>query len=247
MQSPGQNLFQLAFQVSPIILTGGIATNIPGGGIPILVLTQAAGFATGLLSGNISEITNPDEYFAQFLPMPGATLVDNDIGTYPFANQQTAANAIITKPLVVSLKMVCPWRQPGDAWLKLATMTALQSGLQQHNTTGGTYTIVTPSFIYTNCLMTAMRDISAGDRQWQFEWQIDFVQPLLTLAQAAAAQNQLLASITNGSQITGDPPTATNLASTVGAPSSLAQPTVLPAAQSLLGAGVSGPPVTLNQ
>jgi hypothetical protein len=244
MASLGQNQFQLSFQISPIILTNGIASNVPGGGIPIVQFLQGQNFSTGLLSGGSSQ-TDPDQYFAQFVPLPGAMLIDNAVGTYPFANQAVAANAIIANPLTISLKMICPWRQPGDAQNKLATLTSLRTTLQQHSFSGGTYTIVTLSYIYTNCLLTAMKDISSGDsRQFQYEWELDFFQPLLTLQQAQAAQNSLINAVSGGNVVTGNPPTSTGLAAQVGFPPSIAMPGIIPSSSGLTGSNVAGPSAT---
>lgn len=209
--------------------------------MPIVALTQAVDFVDGLLSGG-SNLTNPDDFFANFVPVSGGTLIDNEIGHYPFANQQVAANSIIAQPLTISMKMICPVR-PGSSYAtKLATLTALQSLLINHNTSGGTYTVATPGFIYSNCLMTSFKDISGeGDiKQAQYEWQLDFEQPLLTLAQAQAAQNSLMSLITGQTAVSGDPPGYSNLSTLVGQPGSLAGSSVVPSASGAFGAGVAG-------
>src|SRR5271154_619703 len=94
--TPGLIAYKLAFQLSPIVLTGGIATNIPGGMLPILALTQPLQFLSGLLSGG--EDIELDDFFANFHPMAGSTLLENDYGNYPFANQAVAANSGIAQP-----------------------------------------------------------------------------------------------------------------------------------------------------
>jgi hypothetical protein len=240
MSSPGLAQFKLSFELSPIILTNGIAKNVPGGMMPIISLTEAQNFDTGLLSGSAGP--DLDNFFANFIPLPNATLIDQDIGMYPFANQAVAANAVIAKPLAISYRMICPVRQAGGYSAKLAVMMALQASLQQHNNSGGTYTLVTPSYIYVNCLMTSMRDISPlGDTaQKQTEWQLDFVKPLLTLDDAEQAQNSLMSKFTSGTQINGDPAWS-GLPPTVGDPSSLAGPSIVPPASDLFGSGASGP------
>jgi len=236
--SLGKDVFKLAFQLSPIILTDGIAAEIPGGMLPIIAITEALNFVEGLLSGG-----NPldlDSFFANFQPLPGATLVDQQVGTYPFANQAVAANAVIAQPLTISMLMICPVKAPLGYLAKLATFTALQAALVKHNASGGTYTIATPSFIYTNCLMTGMRDASnAPTAQAQIAWQLDFTKPLLTLDQAAAAENALISKITGGTAVNGDPAWS-GLEQSVGVPSSLAGPSVVPAASGVAGAGVAG-------
>lgn len=195
-----RSTYDLAFQVSPIILVGGIASQSLGGMLPIIALTgQAAAFAQGVVTGGLNE----DAFFAKFLPIPGSTLISNAIGTYPFANQQVAANAIIQQPLNVSLEMISPVKDRGGYLTKLAIYTALQSSLVAHNNAGGTYNIATPAYIYTNCLLTGMTDITGGDtNQKQVKWQLDFVQPLITQQQATASYNALMSRAAGGQQIT---------------------------------------------
>lgn len=229
--------FQLSFQLSPIILTNGIATNMPQGILPIIALTEALNFTDGILGGaNI----NLDSFFANFEPLPGATLVDQEVGHYPFANQAVAANAVIAQPLKISMRMICPVRDTLGYAVKLATMMALQTALNQHNSSGGTYTIATPSYFYTNCLMLNFRDVtSGGSNQTQYEWQMDFEQPLLTLQQAQQAQNALMSKITGGTAVSGTPAWS-GPATVIGQSQSLGAIGVVPAASGAGGAGVSG-------
>jgi hypothetical protein len=208
----------VALQASPIILTGGIATQL-GGALPIVALTEAGGLLGSALSGAsaLSEILAgaalvsqifanglPKTLFANFIVLPGAGLINNQFGMYPFANQAVAANAVIAEPLPVSVLMQVPATKDTGFALKLATMTALQNSLQQHNFSGGTYSVVTPSYIYTNCLLGPLTDASAGDdTQQQVSWRFDFTQPLVTTAAASQAQNTLMRQLTNGSPISG--------------------------------------------
>ena len=192
----GRALYQLGFQISPIILTQGIANTIPGGLLPIIAITEAANYVDGLLSGNIG--INLDDFFAQYMVAPGTTLQNNEIATYPFANQVVAANSIIAQPLRISVTMVCPVRQKIGFYFKLAIMSALTKALALHNTSGGMYIIVTPSYIYQNCLMTSMTDVSGSNtKQLQYQWQLEFTQPLITAAQAVALQSTLMNTLTN--------------------------------------------------
>lgn len=237
--SDGTATFELKYQTCPIILTGGgIAANMPGGGIPILSLTDSAMFPDGLLSGGGGSGANPLEYFATFLPLPGASLIDQDIGTYPFANQAVAANAVITKPLAISMQMNVPVQKPGGYSKKSATMTALQSSLAQHNATGGTYTIATPSYIYTDCVMLSFRSLPDPSKQVQSIWQLDFLKPLLVLEQLQQVQNNLMSRISAQTQINGTP-AYSGLGPTVGHPPSNASVPVIPAASGAVGAGTN--------
>lgn len=202
--SAGQTLGEISLQASPIVLTGGIAPRALGGALPIIAITEGANFLDALLSGgNPVDLNN---VFASFIVLPGATLADNQVGMYPFANQAVAANAIIAQPLAVSMLMRVPAKGNKGFAVKQATMTALQKTLQQHSLSGGTYTVITPSYIYSNCLLTAFADASGDDdTQQQVSWRMDFIQPLVSKAGAAAALNGLMQQLTNGSRISGTP------------------------------------------
>lgn len=234
--TPAYIAFKMAFEISPIILTGGIATAL-GGALPILTLTEST---TSLLIGAASAGANPlagllntaassfslsgidsqlDSFFAHYKLMQGSSLVNNQVAMYPFANQQVAANAIIAQPLNLSMLMICPVSGATPWPVKFAVMSALQKSLTQHNSQGGTYSVVTPSYIYTNCIMTGMRDITTDQNKIQELYQIDFVQPLVTQQAATQALNGLMNTINNGTPIVGQPTWSGGLA--VGNPTSL--------------------------
>jgi hypothetical protein len=196
--------YDLAFQISPIILVGGIASNTLGGMLPIIGLTgQLAGAVQGAISsGGMST----DDFFARFIPVPGSTLVNQQIATYPFANQQVAANATIQQPLNISLRMICPVKDTAGYLTKTAILTALQNSLAAHNAAGGRYHIATPAYIYTDTLLTQMTDATGGaGKQQMIEFQLDFVKPLVTQQGATSAFNSLMSKLSSGGQVT--PPT----------------------------------------
>lgn len=219
--------FQFAYEISPILLTGGIAANMPGGALPIVSITEANNYASLLTGGAGLAI---EDYFAHYQPLPGATLIDQDLGNYPFANQQTAANAVIAKPLVISLMMICPARGSGGYANKLPVLSALQAALTQHNISGGTYAIATPAWFWIDAIMLGMRDVTSADTaQVQLQWQMDFIKPLITQADAAAAQNTLLSKISSGTMLTN--PSWSGQQPGIGNPSSGLAPPIVPASQ----------------
>lgn len=239
----GLAAYKLSFQLSPIILTGGIASFIPGGMLPIISITEAINFPVGLLSSGADDI-NLDSFFANFQPAAGGTLIDQEIARYPFANQAVAANSAIANPLAISMEMICPARQTLGYATKIAIMTALRATLAQHNSMGGTYTVATPSRFYDNCVLLRIIDVTGGDtKQVQSRWRWDFTQPLLTLQQAAQAQNSLMGKISSGVALPGDPPPWSGLSPNVGLPSSVAGPGAVPALTGPSGGSVSAPGV----
>ena len=231
----GRTLFQLGFQISPIILVNGLAIGMPGAMLPIVVLTEAVNFIQGLLAGGTT--LSLDNFFAQFEPLPGSRLISQTVGKYPLANQQVAANAVIAQPLNVSMRMLCPVRQPGGWITKLATLTALQTALAAHNASGGTYIVATPAQIWTNGLLTAVEDISSGrGSQTQTEFRFDFEFPLITQAQAQSVLGGLMSRISGGLPTDGS---LSGGASTAGNALSGGTAATVPAATNLPGTSVT--------
>lgn len=245
MINPGILAFKLQFQINPIFLTGGLAGSVPGGMLPVTAYTQGVSFSSLTVGG---EDINLDNAFASFVPVAGSTLISNQIGTYPFANQATAANAVITTPLAISLVMLCPARNPGDYSAKMAVISALKATLDQHIMAGGTFAVATPAFLYTDCLLVGLRDTSGGEsNQPQFRWQWDFQKPLISLQEAQQKQNNLMSKLGPfGTKVTPDASgqiTWSNPQVAVGNPGSGVAPSVIPSttANPALGYGEVGP------
>lgn len=203
LDAAGRAAYQLGFQISPIILTGGIAANFYGY-LPIIAITEAGAIGSVSAIRSLANIQGLDGFFAHFRPVPGGKLANYAVGTYPFANQSVAANAIIAEPLTISMRMEIPVNKAGGHARKLITMMALQSALQKHANLGGTYIVATPAGMYTDCILTSLSDVSGGESPTpQTAWQFDFVKPLVTLRAAQAAQSTLMQSATNGTPTDG--------------------------------------------
>ncbi|MBR8168983.1 hypothetical protein KDX27_14785 [Burkholderia cenocepacia] len=201
LSSGFRSAYDLSFQVSPIILNGGIVANTLGGMMPIIGLVgQLGALAQSVLSSGSVSL---DNFFARFIVLPGGTIINNAVGTYPFANQQVAGNAIVMQPKNVSLLMIAPVKDTGGYLTKLAIFTSLQSSLEAHCAAGGTFHVATPARIYTNCILTSMTDVTSGEgKQQQIQWQLDFVQPLLTQQAASSAFGALMSKLAGGQQVT---------------------------------------------
>lgn len=229
--------YELSNQVSPIILVGGVAGV---GALPISSVLSSRNFSQQGILGS-SDAAQVGDYFGQFNVLPGHTLMDNEVALYPLANQTTAANAIITNPLRVSLEMVAPAGGPITLSNKLSIMTALKSVLDSHTALGGWYNVATPSYVYQGCLLIGLRDASEEIEggQPQIRWVWEFMQPLLTEASAQAAQNQAMSKITNQTQNSGDPPGSQPISTGIGQPSANIVQNIVPAAASPLGSNIA--------
>jgi hypothetical protein len=181
--------FSQVYEQSPIYLLNGIASQVSGG---IMALANPQLLPSG---------------FAWFRPVAGASLLRNRCAEYPMANQAIAGNAMIAMPVTVSMEMICPASQATVAYgNKNAIITALVASLKQHNATGGLYGVYTPAFTYQNGVMLDFRDVTTADmKQVQAVFQLDFFFPLITVADAQAAQGALYRTITSGAAMNGQP------------------------------------------
>jgi hypothetical protein len=207
---PINSQYRLSYELCPIILTNGIAANLPGGVLPIINLLGDASLP--------DSDPNANDYFAHFSVVPGGTLMDTEIADYPFANQSVAANATITRPLMISLLMVTPVKSQGGYLDKANRFTSLKSSLDAHTQAGGTYTVATPAYTYTDCILRLMTDVSSPNPQKPQElWKLDFVKPLVTLADAQTAQNALMGKISASQQTAAPAPDLTTATDAVAA------------------------------
>lgn len=195
---------QLAYQVCPILLEGGIAAQMPDGILPMLNLLYPSG-AANELPWDIGDINGLDDAFGAFNVLPGGTLISQTIGKYPMANQWVAANAVINEPLTISVIMDAPMRGPHPWDTKKSIFTSLQAALIQHNNRGGMYIVATPAFNYTHMVMLALTDNSRGNNSLpQNAWRFDFEKPLVTLGDAQTAYNAWLDKAANKLPVGGD-------------------------------------------
>lgn len=217
--SSGYLQYKLQTQLSPIILTGGLATA-QGGAIPIISITNpliqgiTATVNSITVAGQVTGAPNPqlDGTGTDYQPVSGGTLIDNQVAIYPFANQAVAGNAIIAQPLNISMSMLIPATASMPFSSRLSIMMALVSTLKIHINLGGLFSVITSVYVYTNTILRTMRDVSGGEtNQAQYRWQLDFYQPLVTQQAANQAQNGLMQTLTKGTPISGSPSWATGL------------------------------------
>jgi hypothetical protein len=195
----GRFAYQLAFEKSPIFLNDGLAELMHLKVLPLISITEGIDIVRGLATGTANQITL-DNFLATFYPMPGSKLVSYQAGQYPFANQKTAANSIIKQALSISIRMNVTPKAAGGMMSRTAVMMAMKAALEYHCEKGGYFTIATPANMYTGCLLMDITDITSGEsKHQQTDWQFNFIQPLISLAEAAdIAKNGKMSAIDNG-------------------------------------------------
>ena len=200
LSTAARDVYDMAFQISPIILTGGIASNIAGGALPIVgLMGSVASVAQGIITNGASL----QDFPFRFVPLPGSTPIQNSVATYPFANRKVAANAVIEEPKRLSMRMIAPVNTQGGYLTKLAIFTSLVDSIQTHIDNGGTFTVATPSMLWTDLLLLTISDVTGSEtKQQQTSWQWDFFKPLITQAAAKQALGGLANAMQGGSKIT---------------------------------------------
>jgi hypothetical protein len=198
---------KLAFQVSPVWLTGPPVANMQGKMLPIIAITDPQLYSQVAMPVGAPRVLNPidlDDAFGAFQVMPGGSLIKQEVAQYPFANQYVAGNATIFSPLEVSLIWDTPMRGAG-AWAnRMGVIGMLQAWLYNHNNSGGTFTVVTPSFIYEDMLLTSLTDSSRGQNPIpQNAWRWDFTKPMIRIRDLTLAQSALMSKLTAGTQTDG--------------------------------------------
>jgi len=189
ISSAARNRFKMQYEYAPILLKNGIADGYPEKVMSILQLTQQNGYPL-----------DDTGYFGYFSFVNGGTFMQNSVAQYPFANQYTAANAIIRQPNNISLLMTCPARANMPLDRRQSIFQSLMSSLDRHIALGGMFVIYTPMAIMDNCLLLSGRDASSGDNAMLQNGIIfDFQQPqIMTEEDAQKATNSTMSKINNG-------------------------------------------------
>ena len=156
--------YTIAYEVSPIWFTGGIAQFSPVG-VPMALYTQGLSTVGTAISsvtsgGNIDLTGQP---FFTWRPLPGSTLWEAEVAEFPFFTNQIAANAQVQRPLRISMLGHCPAGKDSPFTIKIATLQLLQSLITKHCNSGGAFTVFTPSYTYFNCLLTNFIGVSSGE------------------------------------------------------------------------------------
>jgi hypothetical protein len=220
---------QLLYQLTPIWLQNGIASNIVGNYLPILSILNYEVFSalaiTPTQQMGPEGVNMPDDWsfenaFGIFQAAPGGALVRQSIAEYPFANLSVASNATLRNPIDVSMIMMTPMKEQSAWAMKQSRMSSLKAVLDARNNLGGTYIVFTPAYIYNNMLLENLVDASTSQSPLpQNTWRWDFHQPLVSLADLQIAEGNLISKLTAGLPTSG---AITAAETAIGIPASVA-------------------------
>lgn len=208
-----QTAWELVYRVSPVILTGGIASSLTSSISPsglfgsTLSSIASVGIPIAMIIDPVSLLDptslNVDDLFAHFTPMTSGTLLDFTVAKQPYANQTVAGNAMVQNELVISVNMECAYRGSANMITRIAVIQAFQAVISKHVSMGGRFTVLTPGMTYTNALLVRITDVSDDPTKPQTSFQLDFERPLITKVEAAGASSTLMSKLTSGQQTAG--------------------------------------------
>jgi len=190
------NAYELAYIRSPIILVDGIA-KFQGGYMPIIELTEFLNVLS--IIENTVTIGNPlKDMYGAFQVQGGTTLLQYSNAEYPFQNAATAVNYQMKQPNQIVFEMLTPFKKSMDLFNQLPIMTVLIQALERHRALGGYYMLLTPSKVYTSCLLNGITQVDyAAGEQLQMAWMWAFSEPLLTEEAVEKAYNDTMDKIAN--------------------------------------------------
>ena len=188
--------YELVYMRSPIILVDGIAT-FQGGYMPIIELTEFLNVLS-IIESTVTTGSPLKDMYGTFQVQGGTTLLQYANGEYPFQNVATAVNYQMKLPNQIVFEMLTPFKKSMDLFNQLPIMTVLIQALERHRAMGGYYMLLTPSKIYTSCLLNAITQVDyMSDQQLQMAWMWSFTEPLLTEEAAEKAYNDVMDKIAN--------------------------------------------------
>ncbi|HHT8991152.1 TPA: hypothetical protein ACT5B2_000124 [Burkholderia cenocepacia] len=194
-----RDAWKALYETNPILLNGGIAGDI---GIPLPIgsilslSTSGLSSVLSLLSGSSAPMSINE---ISFKPLPGTSLYSAQNPTYPTADMRTAANASILLPTQISMNMIFPAQSAGGYEVKSAALAALKSILEQHQSLGGSFTVIHPAYVYTGCLLNQLVDQTSRTKNVATEWLWVFDRPLVTEDSGLGkALNGTMQAITDG-------------------------------------------------
>jgi hypothetical protein len=167
---------ELYYQKNPLAFVNGIANGAPGQILTFLDIVP--------------------ENFADFEVLPGAVATSYDVASYCFANQVAAANAVVTQPNTVSLRMICPVREGFQRRQEI--FSAFMNALDEHQLSGGVFNVATPMVLYNNCILKSVSDMGGDDKTPQVFWELTFLQYLTTEQAAELALNAMMSKLAAG-------------------------------------------------
>lgn len=179
--------YELTYTCNPVILTGGIAGD--GGFLSI----------ADILQGGVP--FKPADYWAQWSDNAGNTILSYSTAEIPFIDTIAAANAQYRNADRVSFIMSTPHRKAGDVINQLGRMQGLRQQLEQHQSDGGTFMLLTAYKIWNNALLeniTAVDLVEVGDSPSKIGFLWNFIVPLIDTDKATNSYNDMMKKINGG-------------------------------------------------
>lgn len=111
----------------------------------------------------------------EYLPLQRIELLNYSYSQYPYLNRETISNTSIKNPLRFQIQGVKPITSLNTMFLSLAVNIGLLELMDKYVAGGGTFTIVTPWGVLTNCVLEKIEGVQfmndAGGQGFTFTFQ----------------------------------------------------------------------------
>ena len=108
-------------------------------------------------------------------------LIKNDISIYPFINKVDTANGYVSKALDINVSMISPINENNTFAMNALKMNILVPALKAYAGRGGLFSLVTPFYIYRNCMLRGLVHDSHNDGIQGVNYTLELTQPLLAI------------------------------------------------------------------
>lgn len=111
----------------------------------------------------------------EYLPLQRIELLNYSYSQYPYLNRETISNTSIKNPLRFQIQGVKPITSLNTMFLSLAVNIGLLELMDKYVAGGGTFTIVTPWGVLTNCVLEKIEGVQfmndSGGQGFTFTFQ----------------------------------------------------------------------------
>lgn len=165
------------YELNPIVLTGGIATD------------------DGL---KISDLLGKG--FAYFRPLDGTQLLSYSVAEHPVYNLETAATAVMRNPLTIQFLMIVLKSRLNPTALQHDKLINFINQLRLHSKKGGLFIIATPFYTYQNVIITEITQANIEEPNFGLQngLHLTFRKSLVDLEDAANAYNEQMDRLDKG-------------------------------------------------
>ena len=132
-----------------------------------------------------------------YMPMDRVELLNYSYSQYPFLNRESITNTYIKNPTRFQLLAVKPITRLNTFFFNFATNIALKKFLEKYINAGGTFLVITPWEVITDCVVEKLEGVKFNDTSLGEGFLFSFYKPNI-YEDTTGSQSNFLKALTNG-------------------------------------------------